>query len=108
MLRCLLAAAVIAIAAAPAAVSAAPLTLTSVSVELPMGDRAFPEGKGAEAVTNNCLACHSAGMVLNQPKLTQTAWAGVVAKMINVYKAPVDPADVDTIVAYLTAMKVGH
>ncbi len=107
MLRCLLAAALIGALTAPAAVSAAPFTLTSVSVDLPMGDRMFPDGKGADAVNNNCLACHSAGMVLNQPKLSQATWAGVVAKMINAYKAPVDPADVDAIVTYLADMKVG-
>ena len=108
MLRCLLAAAVTGMVVAASAVSAAPFTLTSVSVDLPVGDRTFPDGKGVDAVNNNCLACHSAGMVLNQPKLSEAAWAGVVAKMINAYKAPVDPADVDAIVAYLAAMKVGQ
>jgi len=107
MLRSLLAAAVIGALAAPASASAAPFTLTSVSVDLPMGDRTFPDGKGADAVTNNCLACHSAGMVLNQPKLSEAAWAAVVAKMMNAYKAPVDPADVKAIVGYLASMKVG-
>lgn len=106
MLRYMLAAALMGAVAAPAAVWAAPLTLTSVSVDLPMGDRAFPDGKGADAVTNNCLACHSAGMVLNQPKLPEATWAAIVAKMMNAYKAPVDPADVNAIVGYLASMKV--
>jgi hypothetical protein len=30
----------------------------------------------ADAVNNNCLACHSAGMVLTQPRLSCADWAG--------------------------------
>ena len=41
--------------------------LHSVSVELPDSQRAFPGGATADVINNNCLACHSAGMVLNQP-----------------------------------------
>jgi len=47
------------------------LTLKSVSVDLPAGDRMFPDGLGTDAINNNCLACHSAGMVLNQPALPE-------------------------------------
>jgi hypothetical protein len=45
------------------------LTLKSVSVDLPAGDRTFPDGPGADVANDNCLACHSAGMVLYQPAL---------------------------------------
>ncbi len=65
----------------------------------------LPRRAGAEAVNNNCLACHSAGMVLTQPKLTKAQWTETVNKMVHVYKAPVDQADVQTIVDYLTALK---
>jgi hypothetical protein len=51
------------------------------------------------------LACHSAGMVLNQPALPKQAWATEVNKMINNYEAPVAPEDVGAIVDYLTALK---
>ena len=74
--------------------------LKSVTVDLPTGDRMFT-GAGADAVNNNCLACHSAGMVLNQPALTRAAWQAEVHKMITVYKAPIDDADVPAILAYL-------
>ena len=40
------------------------LTLKSVSVDLPAGDRTLPDGPGADVANDNCLACHSAGMVL--------------------------------------------
>jgi hypothetical protein len=80
----------------------APLELKSVSVNLPFGDKMFP-GPGSDAINQNCLACHSADMVLNQPKLSRSAWTAVVDKMINSYKAPVAPADVPAIIDYLMA-----
>jgi hypothetical protein len=92
-------------ATAAATVTAAGITLHSVSVELPNSDRMFPGGAAAEAINNNCLACHSAGMVLNQPNLTRTAWQQEVEKMRGQYKAPVDEQDVPAIVAYLVSQK---
>jgi len=82
-----------------------PLVLKSVSVELPTSDRTFPDGPGATEISNNCLVCHSAGMVLNQPALPAAAWAGEVHKMVSVYKAPVSDQDAAAIVAYLTRLK---
>ena len=81
------------------------LSLKSVSVDLPPGADMFPNGPGADAINNNCLACHSAGMVLNQPELSKQAWAAEVNKMINAYKAPVAPEDVGAIVEYLSRLK---
>src|SRR5258705_6058707 len=65
----------------------------------------FPAGPGSDAINNNCLACHSADMVLNQPALSKQAWAAEVNKMINNYKAPVAAEDVGPIVDYLAALK---
>ena len=81
------------------------LTLKSVNVDLPAGDRMFPDGPGADAANENCLACHSAGMVLNQPALPKAAWEAEVAKMRNTYKAPIDDKDVDAILQYLISIK---
>ncbi len=78
---------------------------TSMTIDLPTSDRAFPDGPGVETVTANCLACHSAGMILNQPRLGKAAWDAEVHKMIGVYKAPVAPGDVTTIVTYLATIK---
>jgi hypothetical protein len=88
-----------------AALAATPLELKSVKLDLPDGDRMFPDGPGSDAINNNCLACHSAGMVLNQPSLSKQAWAAEVNKMINSYRAPVAPEDIAPIVDYLTALK---
>ena len=79
------------------------LTLKSVNVDLPFGDRMF-QGPGSEAVNNNCLACHSAGMVLTQPALSNEQWHAEVEKMRTSYKAPIDPKDVDAIVDYLVRL----
>jgi hypothetical protein len=85
--------------------AAAPFELKPVKIDLPDSDKMFPDGPGADAINNNCLACHSAGMVLNQPTLSKEAWTEEVHKMINNYKAPVAPEDVAAIVDYLTALK---
>ncbi len=96
----------LAVASMPLAARAAtPLELKSVKIDLPDSDKMFPDGPGSDAINNNCLACHSAGMVLNQPALSKQAWAAEVSKMINNYKAPVAPEDVGPIVEYLTALK---
>jgi mono/diheme cytochrome c family protein len=88
-----------------AAQGKAPLTLKSVDVTLPDDTQSLPNGPGLEAAQNNCIGCHSAGMIVNQPALSQAAWQAEVAKMRNVYKAPVDEKDVGPIVDYLTAVK---
>ena len=91
---------------APAPSPNAPQTfvLKSVSVELPTSDVDFP-GANAQAITANCLACHSAGMVLTQPALSKAAWDAIVEKMIHAYKAPVAQNEVAPIVDYLDATK---
>jgi cytochrome c553 len=81
------------------------LSLKSVSVELPPGDGMFPNGPGADAANNNCLACHSADMVLNQPALPRAQWEAEVNKMRTAYKAPIDPKDVGAIVDYLVSIR---
>ena len=85
--------------------AATPFELKSVKIDLPDSDRMFPAGPGSDAINNNCLACHSADMVLNQPALSKQAWATEVNKMINNYKAPIASEDVGAIVDYLTALK---
>jgi cytochrome c5 len=90
-------------APAPSAVSANGVTLRSVSVDNPDSDRTFA-GPGADVVNNNCLACHSAGMILTQPRLRRTAWQAEVEKMRNTYKAPIDAADIPAIVDYLASL----
>src|SRR5882757_4197993 len=96
----------LAVASMPSVARAAtPFELKSVKIDLPDSDRMFPVGPGSDAINNNCLACHSADMVLNQPALLKQAWAAEVTKMINAYEAPVASEDVGPIVEYLAGLK---
>jgi hypothetical protein len=80
-------------------------TLKSPKVDVPTSDTMFPAGPGSDAINNNCLACHSADHVLNQPSLSREAWQEVVNKMVTAYKAPVSPDDATAIVDYLARTK---
>jgi len=91
--------------AAEASVSGNGITLQSVSVDFPDSDSVFPGGAAADIVNANCTACHSPGMVLTQPALTQAQWQAEANKMRNDFKAPIDEKDVPAIVAYLTEFK---
>ena len=91
----------IAAVAAPGSASAAP-----VSYALPDETAAFAPGPNLEVVQNNCTACHSADYVKTQPrgpKFKKDFWQAEVTKMIKVYGAPIDEADVGKIVEYLAA-----
>jgi hypothetical protein len=90
---------------APSTVSGAGVTLHSLNVEFPDPGRMFPGDSKADAINNNCLACHSAGMVLTQPALSRAEWQSEVEKMRSTYKAPVEESDVPAIVDYLVALK---
>jgi cytochrome c553 len=89
----------------PSAPAEEQFSLKSVSIAQPTSDRTFPNGPGSDAVNNNCLICHSADMVLNQPFLSKTAWLREVTAMIEQFKAPIDPRDADTIVNYLVSIR---
>jgi cytochrome c5 len=80
-------------------------TLKSLKLDVPSSDTMFPAGPGSDAINNNCLACHSADHVLNQPSLSREAWQEVVNKMITAYKAPISPDDTKAIVDYLVRTK---
>jgi hypothetical protein len=94
-------------AAPQTSVTAAGVTLRSVSFDLPTDGQTFGEGKDAKVINTNCLGCHSAAMVLTQPKLSPAAWQGEVDKMRSQFKAPVEAADVPAIVAYLVNLPAG-
>jgi mono/diheme cytochrome c family protein len=73
--------------------------------QLPEETAAFKPGPNLEVVQSNCAACHSADYIKTQPqgpKFTKDFWQAEVTKMIKVYGAPIDEADVGKIVEYLS------
>jgi mono/diheme cytochrome c family protein len=76
-----------------------------VSYKLPDETAAFKPGSNLEIVQNNCAACHSADYIKTQPqgpKFRKEFWQAEVTKMIKVYGAPIEEADVAKIVDYLS------
>ena len=86
-----------------ATLSAAAPVFKPMTMDLPADAVSFPDGPNLKTVNQNCLACHSAEMVLDQPLLPKSTWAAEVAKMRSTYKAPVSEADAALIVDYLAA-----
>ena len=85
--------------AACTALLAAAAFAQPAAIELPLGDTP-PElaDPASEVVVNNCSACHSLDYITTQPRgKGEQFWRDAVAKMINVYKAPISPEDADTI-----------
>lgn len=93
------------VAPGPPVATVGDVTLQSVSVKLPRSDNTFPGGTGADAINNDCLICHSAGMVLDQASLSRAQWQDEVNKMRDIYKAPFAAEDVPAIVDYLANLK---
>jgi sulfite dehydrogenase (cytochrome) subunit B len=82
------------------------VTAAPVNYKLPDETAAFKPGPNLELVQNNCTGCHSADYVSTQPrgpKFKKDFWQAEVIKMIKVYGAPIEEADVPKIVEYLAA-----
>ena len=77
-----------------------------VNYTLPEETAAFKPGPNLDVVQSNCTGCHSADYIKTQPqgeKFKKDFWQAEVTKMIKVYGAPIDQADVGKIVEYLSA-----
>ena len=91
-----------------AALLAAAAFAEPAAIELPLGETP-PElaDPASEVVVNNCSACHSLDYITTQPRgKGEQFWRDAVAKMVNVYKAPLSPEDADAVAATL-ARKFG-
>jgi hypothetical protein len=85
----------------PIALFSAALTVAAAAGENLVQLKQAP---GADKVEANCGACHSLDYVqMNSNFLNAAGWDAEVAKMINAFGAPIDPADAKTIADYLTA-----
>ncbi len=86
--------------------SISPLLAAPMSYKIPQETAAFKPGPNLDVVRNNCTACHSADYINTQPrgpKYKKDFWQAEVTKMIKVYGAAIDDADVGKIVEYLAA-----
>jgi mono/diheme cytochrome c family protein len=73
-----------------------------LSVQLPTSVTMFPAGDGADIANSQCLICHSAGMVLRQPALSESEWRATINKMRSAYGAPLPADQVDALANYLS------
>jgi mono/diheme cytochrome c family protein len=90
--------------AVAAGLSLASANAGPIDYKLPDETAAFKPGPNLEVVKNNCTACHSADYVMTQPrgeKFKKDFWQAEVTKMIKVYGAPIEDADIAKIVDYL-------
>lgn len=78
--------------------------LRSVAITLPAETETLPAGPHVDLVMSRCTACHSAAMLLHQPLLSHDQWQASVTKMREVYRAPIDEADVPLILTYLDGL----
>jgi sulfite dehydrogenase (cytochrome) subunit B len=90
------------------AICAVPMILVAkpISYQLPEETAAFGPGPNQDTVLGNCTACHSSDYIKTQPQgaaFKKDFWQAEVTKMIKVYGAPIDDADVGKIVDYLAA-----
>ena len=77
-----------------------------IAYVLPEETAAFKPGPNLDVVRNNCTGCHSADYISTQPqgpRYKKDFWQAEVSKMIKVYGAPIDEADIGKIVDYLAA-----
>ena len=72
-----------------------------VKVELPVSNAYFPAGAGADVANAQCMICHSAGMVLRQPPLTQKEWVAEINKMRNAFGSPIPADQIESLATYL-------
>jgi mono/diheme cytochrome c family protein len=92
------------VASAVAGAGFATVNAKPIAYVLPAETAAFKPGPNVDLVKNNCTACHSVDYVQTQPrgpKFKKDFWQAEVTKMIKVFGAPIDDADVGKIVEYL-------
>ncbi|MCP3460976.1 cytochrome c [Bradyrhizobium sp. CCGUVB23] len=89
--------------AATLAVAMGSALAAPVDYKTPDETAAFRPGPNLEVAQGNCTACHSSDYIATQPPMKdkKAFWQAEVAKMIKVYGAPIDDADVGKIVDYL-------
>jgi mono/diheme cytochrome c family protein len=73
----------------------------AINLNFPTSAAAFPAGKGSDIANANCLICHSAGMALRQPPLSEDEWGAEIKKMKSSFGAPIPADQIDQLAQYL-------
>lgn len=84
------------------------VTFADARMTLPDDPLDLPDLPGRDEVIANCTACHSPSTMLQQPQIPRAKWESQVTKMIEIYKAPVDPAAIPAIVDYMVAVQAAQ
>jgi PBP1b-binding outer membrane lipoprotein LpoB len=84
------------------------VTFADAAITLPDDQLDLPPGPGRQAAIENCTACHSPSTMLQQPQISREKWQSIVGKMVEVYKAPVDPQAIPAIVDYMVTVQVNQ
>lgn len=80
------------------AVAAVAPDLNHVIVEL-------PKAPGSQTFNANCVICHSAAYIQNQPDMPEKSWTAIVTKMQKTFGAPVSDSSAKVIIQYLVSIK---
>ena len=72
--------------------------LQQVSIQL-------PKAPGSKTFNANCVICHSASLVENQPDFPEKTWTAIVTKMQKTFGAPVTDSAAKIIIQYLVTVK---
>ncbi|MGO9378831.1 MAG: cytochrome C [Dissulfurispiraceae bacterium] len=72
-------------------------------ITLPNIQTEIAPGAGKEKVETLCNICHSVDYITMQPPGTKAQWTATVTKMRKVFGAPINDADAEVIINYLTA-----
>jgi hypothetical protein len=84
----------------------APVAMSMEPVSYQMPEETVPAAladAGAEAVVNNCSACHSLEYITTQPPgMGEKFWHDEVSKMVKVYGAPIEPDQAEAIARILS------
>lgn len=84
-------------AACALAIPAATIAAQPVTYALP-ADTVPAVLADAQIVVTNCSGCHSLDYIVTQPRHKGPQfWRDAVTKMVNVYKAPIEPSDADAV-----------
>lgn len=81
------------------------VTFADSAIALPDDPAELPDFPGRDAVIAHCTACHSPSTMLQQPRIPRAKWEGIIGKMAEIYKAPIDPSAVPAIVDYFVAVQ---